>query len=487
MTDIAFRSATALAREVRLGRIGAYELLGYFLKRVERYNPALNAIIATDLDGAKKRARAADRARSRGQSLGPLHGLPMTVKESFDMVGLPTTWGLAEHRDHRATNNAAAVQRLIDAGAIVFGKTNVPVLLAEWQSFNPIYGTTNNPWDLTRVPGGSSGGASAALAAGLTTLEMGSDIGGSIRNPAHFTGVYGHKPSFELVPTVGHALPGMFAPLDMLVAGPLARSAPDLELAMRVLVGPDAVLGHRRVLPRTKKRALREFRVGVITTTAIAPVAAEVQEAIRTLARFIAGTKARVSDTARPAFSMDEYFTTYVHLLRSATSGGHSDPAGFRRMITQAEALAPDDHTYFAEMLRGNTLRHRDWVSANNRRYQMLGAWLDYFKSYDVLIAPIAPTAAFAHNHVGERHERTIDVDGSKQTVANMLFWAGYAGAFYLPSTAIPIGKSKEGLPIGAQIIGPPGGDLTCIALAKLLERDYRGFEAPPGWEDGAY
>ncbi len=485
MTDIAFRSASGLMRDLRAGRIGAYELLAHHLKRVERYNPKLNAIIASDIETAKRRARAADRARSRGQSLGPLHGLPMTVKESFDVAGLPTTWGLVEHRENRAVRNAAAVQRLIDAGAIVFGKTNVPVLLAEWQSFNPIYGTTNNPWDVARIPGGSSGGASAALAGGLTALELGSDIGGSIRNPAHFTGVYGHKPTFGLVSTVGHALPGMYAPLDMLVAGPLARSAEDLELAMRVLVGPDDVLGHRRVLPKPAKRTLREFRVSVVTTSTIAPVAIELQETIRALARFLVGNKAHVSDTARPVFSMDEYFATYVHLLRAATSAGHSDPAGFRQLIAQADALAPDDHTYLAELLRGNTLRHRDWVIANNRRYQMLGAWLEYFKTYDVLIAPIAPTAAFVHNHVGERHERTIDVDGSKQTVANMLFWAGYAGAFYLPSTAVPIGTSSEGLPIGAQIIGPPGGDLTCIAFARLLERDFRGFAAPPGWDGG--
>lgn len=486
MSDLAFRSASALVRDLRAGRIGAYELLGHYLKRIERYNPKINAIIASDIAGAKRRARAADRALARGQSLGPLHGLPMTVKESFDVIGLPTTWGLVEHRDHRAASNAAAVQRLIDAGAIVFGKTNVPVLLAEWQSFNPIYGTTNNPWDVTRTPGGSSGGASAALAAGLTALEMGSDIGGSIRNPAHFTGVYGHKPTFGIVPTAGHALPGMHAPLDMLVAGPLARSAQDLDLAMRVLAGPDEVLGHRRVLPAPGKRTVREYRVGVVTTSTIAPVALSVQDAIRALARLLDSDKVHVSDTARPQFAMDEYFSTYVHLLRGATSVGHSDPAGFRRMVAQAEALAPDDHSYFAEMLRGNTLRHRDWVIANNRRHAMLGAWIEYFKTYDVLIAPIAPTAAFAHDHAGERHERTIDVDGSKQTVANMLFWAGYAGAFYLPATAVPIGRSNEGLPIGAQIIGPPGGDRTCIAFARLLERAYRGFEAPPGWDSGA-
>lgn len=485
MTDIAMRSASALARDLRAGRLGSLELLQHLIRRIERHNGALNAIIATDFDGARKRARAADRARARGEHWGPLHGLPMTVKESFDVAGLPTTWGLQQFRENRAQRHAATVERLTQAGAIVFGKTNVPVLLAQWQTFNPIYGITNNPWDVTRTPGGSSGGASAALAAGLSTLELGSDIGGSIRNPAHFTGVYGHKPTFGIVPTAGHALPGMHAPLDMLVAGPLARSAQDLDLAMRVLAAPDALLGQswRVALQAPRRRTLREYRIGVIATAAVAPVAGSVQNAIGELARFLAANKARVSDTARPAFALEELFEVYIHLLRAATSVGHSDPQAFQRAIEAAATLSPDDHSYFAELLRGNTLRHRDWILANHRRYRMLAQWLEFFEHYDVMIAPVSPVPAFAHDHRGERHERVVDVDGSRQTMANALFWAGYAGACYLPATVIPLGRSADGLPIGAQIIGPPGGDRTCIALARLLEQQYRGFEAPPGWE----
>lgn len=484
MTDIALRSATALVRDLRAGRVGSLELLDHEVARIERHNGALNAIIASDLDGARKRARAADRARARGEALGPLHGLPLTVKESFDVAGLPTTWGLPQFRENRATANAAAVERLVRAGGIVFGKTNVPVLLAQWQTFNPIYGTTNNPWDVTRTPGGSSGGAAAAIAAGLSALELGSDIGGSIRNPAHFSGVYGHKPTFGLVPTAGHALPGMDAPLDMLVAGPLARSAQDLELAMRVLVAPDHALGQgwRIALPPSKRRTLREYRIGVIADCATAPVAADVQRAIGDLAGFLTRSKARVSETARPAFSTDEMFSVYIHLLRAATSVGHNDPQAFRRVIAAAEALPPGDHSYQAELLRGNTLRHRDWIIANNHRHRMLRQWLAFFETYDVMIAPVAPIPAFTHDHVGERHERVVDVDGRKQTIGNALFWAGYAGAFYLPATAIPIGRSPAGLPIGAQIIGPPGSDRTCIALARLIEAQYRGFEPPPGY-----
>ncbi len=270
----------------------------------------------------------------------------------------------------------------------------------------------------------------------------------------------------------------------MLVAGPLARSAHALEIAMKVLAAPDETLGRawRIALPPPKRRTLREFRIGVIASASVAPASSDVRQAIGDLAAFLARSKARVSDSARPAFSMEAMFEAYIHLLRAATSVGHNDPQAFQRAIAAAGALAPDDHSYYAELLRGNTLRHRDWIIADHERHRMLAQWLEFFEHYDVMIAPTSPVAAFAHDHAGERHERTVDVDGSRQTMANALFWAGYAGACYLPATVVPIGRSRDGLPIGAQIIGPPGGDRTCLALAKLLESEYRGFEPPPGY-----
>src|SRR5215472_15668226 len=241
MEDIAFASAKRLARLIRRKKIGAIELLDHYLARVERHNPKLNAIIATDLPAARQRARAADRALARGKAWGPLHGVPMTIKECFDTVGMPTTWGLTELRDNRPARNAVAVDRWLVAGVTLFGKTNVPVMLSDWQSYNPIYGTTNNPWDVTRTPGGSTGGGAAALAAGLGALTMGSDLSGSIRIPAHFCGVYGHKPSLELVSMAGFQ-PGPWDgspgyPMDLSVMGPLARSAADLALSLSVLGG----------------------------------------------------------------------------------------------------------------------------------------------------------------------------------------------------------------------------------------------------------
>src|SRR3990167_2851424 len=326
MLTLPFRSARQLASDLRRRKLGALELLELYLARVERYNPRLNAIIATDLDAARKRARAADRALARGEVWGPLHGVPMTIKESFDVVGMPTTWGLPELKDNYPPRNALAVDRFLAAGAVLFGKTNVPLYLADWQSYNAIYGTTNNPWDLARVPGGSSGGSAAALAAGLTGLEAGSDIGASIRNPAHYCGVYGHKPTYGIVPLAGHALPGTFGTPDIAVAGPLARSADDLALALEVIAGADAIdgAGWRLALPAPRRRALREYRVAVMLDDPSARGDREVQDRLQTLADFLGRKRAKVSDRARPAGDTAEADRVYAMLLRAATAGPYT-------------------------------------------------------------------------------------------------------------------------------------------------------------------
>src|SRR5437899_1187494 len=242
MLEIPFRSARQLAADIKKRKLGCLELLDLYLARVEKYDGALNAVVVRDFDRARTRARAADRALSRRDAWGPLHGVPMTIKESYDVAGLPTTWGVPASKNNIARKNAVAGDRLLDAGVVLFGKTNVPLYLADWQSYNAIYGTTNNPWDVARAPGGSSGGAAAALGAGLTGLEAGSDIGSSIRNPAHFCGVYGHKPTWGIVPRTGQALPWQkAAAVDIDVVGPLARSSDDLALALSVMAGPDAI------------------------------------------------------------------------------------------------------------------------------------------------------------------------------------------------------------------------------------------------------
>jgi amidase len=483
MLTTPFRSAKALAAEVRRKKIGCLELLDLYLSRVEKHNRALNAIIAMDVDGARERARAADRALGRKQVWGPLHGVPMTIKESYDVAGLPTTWGVPALKGNVPPRNALAVDRLLAAGVVLFGKTNVPLYLADYQSYNAIYGTTNNPWDLSRSPGGSSGGSAAALAAGLTGIEAGSDIGSSIRNPAHYCGVYGHKPTWGIAPPRGQTFPGRVAESDISVIGPLARSAEDLEIALRIMAGPDEIeaTGYTLALPAPRPKALRDFKVAVMLTDPNSEVDAEVQAQVQGVADFLARKRARVSDRARPDIDTGEAARVYIHLLRAATSGRQT-PEEFERNAAAARGLSPADQTYYARMLRGNTTSHRDWLAANEARHRMRHKWAEFFKAWDVLICPAAASAAFPHDQQGERWERTIEVNGHRVPATDQLFWAGYSGMAYLPSTVAPAGFTRAGLPVGVQIIGPQYGDRTCIHLARLLEREHQGFVPPPDY-----
>lgn len=441
MVATPFRSAKELAAEIRRKKIGCLELLDLYLSRAEKHNPALNAIIATDVEGARKRARAADRALARKEVWGPLHGVPMTIKESYDVVGMPTTWGVPELKDNFPPRNALAVDRLLGAGVVLFGKTNVPIYLADWQSYNAIYGTTNNPWDLSKVPGGSSGGSAAALAAGLTGIDAGSDIGSSIRNPAHYCGVYGHKPTFGVVPPRGQALPGRLAQGDISVIGPLGRSAEDLEIGLAVMAGPDEIdaAGYRLALPSPRQKALRDFKVAVMLTDPNSEVDAEVQARVQAVADFLAKKKARVSGRARPDIDTSEAQRVYIQLLRAATSGRQTQEE-FDKNVQVVRGLSASDASYYARMLRGNTTSHRDWLAANEARHKMRWKWAHFFKEYDLLLCPAAASAAFPHDQQGERWERTIEVNGHRVPTTDQLFWAGYSGMAYLPSTVAPAG-----------------------------------------------
>jgi len=483
MRAIPFRSGKELATDIRKKKIGCLELLDLYLSRVEQHNPALNAIVAMDVEGARKRARAADRALARKQPWGPLHGVPMTIKESYDVVGMPTTWGIPELKDNLPPRNALAVDRLLGAGVVLFGKTNVPIYLADYQSYNAIYGVTNNPWDLSRSPGGSSGGSAAALAAGLTGLEAGSDIGSSIRNPAHYCGVFGHKPTWGVVPPRGQALPGRLHQTDISVIGPMARGADDLEIALGVMAGPDEIdaAGYKLALAAPRQKALRDFKVAVMLTDPNAEVDAEVQEKIQAVADFLARKRAKVSDRARPDIDTSEAARVYIHLLRAATAGRQSQEE-FDKTVTAARSLSAGDDSYYARMLRGTTSSHRDWLAANETRQKMRFKWAEFFKEYDLLLCPPTASAAFPHDHAGERHERTIEVNGRRVPTTDQLFWAGYPGMAYLPGTVAPAGRTKSGLPVGIQIVGPQYGDRTCIQMARLLEREYQGFVPPPAY-----
>ena len=484
MTDIAFASARRLAGMIRRRKIGSLELLEHFLKRVEKYNPALNAIIATDLRGARKRARAADRALKKGEVWGPLHGVPMTVKESYDVAGYPTTWGVPEYKNTIVRKNALTIDRWLKSGVVLFGKTNVPVLLADTQTFNPIYGVTNNPWDLTRTPGGSSGGAATALAAGLTGIESGSDIGSSIRNPAHYCGVFGHKPTWGICPLIGHALGGKLAPADISAIGPLARSAGDLDLGLSIMAGPDAidVAGYRLALAPPKQKRLRDFKVAVVYSDPTADVDREYQDVLHELAEFLVNRKVKLSDKARPNIDSEVAHRTFDMLVQAGLSARMSDEqvAGIAK---GASLLDPQDDSHLARSLRAATMSHRDWLRCNEERHKIRWQWHEFFKEYDLLLCPVLATAAPKHELQVPTHRREIVVNGKRIPFFAQLFWAGYGGQAFLPASVAPIGFTKQGLPVGVQILGPQYGDRTTIQFAKLLEAEYHRFVPPPGYE----
>ena len=480
--EIAFAPAKKLASLIRRRKIGCLELLDLYLARVARYNRKVNAIVVLDTKRARERARKADRAAARKDWWGPLHGVPMTVKEAFDVEGLPTTWGRADMKRNIAQQHALSVHRLLGAGAVVFGKTNVPVMLSDWQSFNPVYGTTSNPWDLNRIPGGSSGGSAAALAAGLTGLELGSDIGASIRDPAHYCGVFGHKPTFGLCPIRGHNLPGNLSTKDMLVIGPLARSAADLELALGIIGQPDEMTarGLRITLARPKAE-IRKLRIAVLPTAKTAEVDDSVQSAVLEAAECFAEHGATVSDDARPDFDLQDAHRTFIHLLRGATSSALGEAQFDKQRKAAARARGKDG--YQAWMLHANTMPVREWHHWNEKREWIRLKWAEFFRDWDLLLCPAAATAAFEHNQKGERWERMVMVNGKPQPSTTQMLWAGFSGMGYLPSTVAPAGFTRQGLPVGVQIVGPQFGDLATIAAAKFLEREMQPFIAPEGYE----
>ena len=468
---LAFKSATELVAMLRDRQVSPAELFAEYQARIRRYNGKLNAIIWQDPN--------AEATVRNARTDTPLAGLPMTVKEAFDLTGSPTTWGMPELRNNVATTDSVVVERLRAAGATVFGKTNVPLNLGDLQSYNVIYGTTDNPWMAGRTPGGSSGGSAAALAAGLTGLEMGSDIGGSIRNPAHYCGVFGHKPTYKLVPSRGHAPPGSIAEPEIAVVGPLARSAADLDLALDILAKPDRLeSGIRYDLPRLDGRKLGDLKVAVWANDEMAPVSRDCERAVMKVADAIRRAGGTVNAEARPAFTSRDSHAAYYGLVMSFLMAGTPD-AAFADLKAQAMNLAPNDTSDAAQTLRAQTMDHRTYVQMNEARERLRWAWRNFFDEYDVLLAPIASTGAFPHNHA-PMESRTIDVDGTQRPYFEHIFWAGLVGVAYLPSTVIPTGTNAQGLPIGVQVIGPAYGDRITIGVARLLEAEGFAFTPPP-------
>jgi amidase len=459
MDTTLLKPATEAAAMLAGKEVSARELTEALLAWIEAANPGLGAVVALRAEEALAEAAAADQATARGGVLGPLHGVPMTVKDAFDVAGLPTTWGNPAFAGHLAGSDATVVRRLRRAGAIVVGKTNVAYMLGDFgQTANPLHGVTANPWDRARTPGGSSGGAAAAVAAGMSFLEYGSDLVGSIRLPASYCGVYGLRPSVASVPLTGFQPPGPpAAPSDMTylsAVGPLGRSAGDLRTALQVTAGPEAPAARawRWALARPRHSRLEDVRVGVVLDHGQAPVSGEVgavlSDAVDALARAGATVATGWPEGVDPVAQAESF--------------------GFQVRLFFAYQEPGDDLPPFAEV-----------VDQERRRMAARAAWGRYFQDVDVFLCPASFTTAF-HHDPRPFQGRTIATPEGERPYADQVFWVAQPALPGLPAVAAPVGRSAAGLPVGAQVVGPLHEDDTAITVAELLAEVAGGYQPPP-------
>ncbi|HEY2058188.1 MAG TPA: amidase [Amycolatopsis sp.] len=484
MSGLEFATLRAQVAALAAKSVSATELLELSIARIEEFDEKVNAVVVRDFERARAAAKRADAALARGER-APLLGVPVAVKESFNVAGLPTTWGIPEAAGWEPAEDAVLVTRVKDAGGVVVGKTNVPHLLHDWQSYNDIYGTTSNPWELTRSPGGSSGGSAAALAAGYVSLALGSDLAGSLRVPAHFCGVFAHKPSLPLLPGRGNVpprVPALAAPPDLAVVGPMTRSAADLTLATLLLAGPDEVeaVAYQLALQPSRGAELRDFRVLVVDSHPLVPTAAVIREGFDRIAQGLEKAGATVARHSELLPDLEQTAKTYLTLL-SSRFGVDMPPEAYRAVQAAAAGIPPEADTVQAIMTRGAVAGHADWVRADRVRVGLADRWRRLFREFDVVLFPITPTPAFPHDHA-ERGERRLEIDGTAYPYDSHLFWPSAATLTGLPATAVPIGHSPEGLPYGMQIVGPYLEDRTPLRFAELVEQEFGGFTPPPGF-----
>lgn len=471
-------TATEALAALAARRIGALELLDHMMARQARLDGAVHAVIATDPESAREAARRADSAAPAGA----LHGLPMTIKETWDVTGFATTAGIPDLAQNRPARDADAVARLKAAGAVIWGKTNVPLAAADHVSDNPVYGKTCNPWDLGRSPGGSSGGAAAALAAGFTALEVGSDIGGSIRIPSHFCGVWGLKPSYGVISCRGHVPgpPGALSEAPLSVGGPMARCTADLRLAFGLLAGGRP--GWRLDLPPARVTGLRGARIALWTGGY--PVDPAYAAAIADLGMALAREGAIVTPLDAMPAPMQGADDLYLRLL-FAVIGAGTPPEELAAYAAMA-ARRPDD-ALAQTVVRSITATMAEVSHLFEAQAQVMAAWQTWFQGYDALIAPVAMTQAFPHpapDGFGPvpQMARVLDVGGTPQPYMKNLLWPGIATFAQLPALARPLPGLLRGLPAGVQIIGPAFGENTLFVLGEAMDAAFGGFTAPEGF-----
>jgi len=477
--DPDFGSALEAAAAIRDKKISSLELTEHTLRRIDAFEPKLNAYVYQLREEALAAAKQADQAIARNTAHGLFHGVPINVKESFGVQGQPCTWGIPALKDSKAPMHAVAVRRLLDAGAILLGATNVPIFLADVQSFNDIYGTTNNPWDLARTPGGSSGGTAASLAAGMAFFSIGSDIGGSIRTPAAFCGIYGHKPTLDIVSVAGHLPGGVpqrpgFSTL-LAVAGPMARRAEDLEAGLRILAGPGIpdAKAFQWTLPKPRHESLREYRIGYVLEDPAVPVSAETKTVLESAVRACEKAGAKVTQGWPEAFAFSELVDTYFFLL-GAFDFSMMPPEAQQQARVRLEQRGDP-------MAKGSLSSFAEWQRQNMKRLAYRATWEKFFELMDVFLMPTAFTTAFPHDRTPP-DTRMIPTPEGARSFMDLLKYISPATVTGCPATTAPAGLSKSGLPVGLQIVGPYLEDATPIRFAQLLAREIGGFQAPPGY-----
>jgi amidase len=481
--DLAFASAGAVAAALRRGDVSAVDLVELALSRIERHNPKLNAIVTLSTDSARERAAQADRALARGESWGPLHGVPITIKDTFETAGVRTTAGAPFLSGYLPPRDAIVVERVRRAGAVILGKTNLPLMASDWQSYNQIFGRTDNPWNPAHTPGGSSGGCAAALAAGLSYLSIGSDIGGSIRIPAGFCGLFGHKPSLGLVPLQGHippppgTPPGAFLE-ELPVAGPLARSAADLRLALEVVGGPTdtRATAWRWTLPEPRRTSLRDYRVRVVLDDPYCPVTAEVATLLGAAVDALRDAGAAVEEGWPEGVDPRAQYETYLYLLFQAMDAGQ--PEEVKATIRAGAGAGP-----FAS-LRARALddRFHDATALRVKQEAARAVWARCFATHDAFLTPVSFTPAFPHDHSQPMDTRRIATPEGDRAYNDLLHWIMPATLSGCPATVAPVGLTRSGLPVGLQIMGPFLEDATPIHLAGALTEVIGGFRPPPAF-----
>jgi amidase len=466
-TNVATSTATELTAAIRAKEISSRELLALYLERIDRLDRVdrggVNAVVTLDVERAQKAAAAADDALARGEDVGPLHGLPITIKDAIETEGIRSTGAAVELADHVPATDAPAVARLKAAGAIVFGKTNLPRYSGDSQAFNELFGTTNNPWSFAHVPGGSSGGSAAALAAGFTGAELGTDIGGSVRAPAHCCGVYAHKPSYGVIPNLGYIdhVGGGTTRTDINTFGPMARSADDLALLLAVLAGPvpEDEPAWRVELPVSSLESLAGARVATWLDDDACRVDAEYLGLLRAAADALADAGARVED-AHPSIDFAAQMDVYQRLIAAAVSPSMPEEIGEK--ISRS---------------------HLEWLRHDEQRVALQRQWAEWFADYDVLLAPAWCTPPFEHDHEGNMMDRAVMVNGEPRNHFQLSQWLMLVNLLNLPATMTPIARTQAGLPVGMQVIAPYLHDRRAIRVAGIVSEVVGGYEVPPGFE----